>query len=127
RSNRQQQHNVRDLSIAYCLVLFTYVFVGTIFYVSFPLSKSCIEDNFLNNFSKHDPLTIVARLLLLFQLFTVFPLMCFMLRMDIFTNFRILFKTKKNAEFSYLKVIVLNAIVVVVCVLFACFLPRIGT
>ncbi|KRT86294.1 Amino acid transporter, partial [Oryctes borbonicus] len=43
RSNRQQQHNVRDLSIAYCLVLFTYVFVGTIFYVSFPLSKSCIE------------------------------------------------------------------------------------
>ncbi|KAI4455181.1 amino acid transporter [Holotrichia oblita] len=44
RSNRQQQHNVRDLSIAYCLVLFTYVFVGVLFYVSFPLDKSCIED-----------------------------------------------------------------------------------
>ncbi|KAK9751239.1 ATP-NAD kinase N-terminal domain [Popillia japonica] len=127
RSNRQQQHNVRDLSIAYCLVLFTYVFVGVLFYVSFPLDKSCIEDNFLNNFPKHDPLTIVARLLLLFQLFTVFPLMCFMLRMDIFTNFKILFNTKKNSEFSYVKVIILNLSVVTVCILFACFLPKIGT
>lgn len=139
---------VRDLSIAYSLVLFTYVFVGVLFYVSFPLAKSCIEDvsiismefenhqinlylfffqNFLNNFPKYDPLTIVARLLLLFQLFTVFPLMCFMLRLDIFTNFSAIFNTKNSANFSYFKVVILNAVIVVVCILFACFLPRIGT
>lgn len=34
----------RDLSIAYILVTITYIIVGVIFYICFPLSKSCIED-----------------------------------------------------------------------------------
>lgn len=34
----------RDLSIAYLLVTLTYIIVGVVFYVCFPLNKSCIED-----------------------------------------------------------------------------------
>lgn len=64
RSNRHQEHNVRlkmkylpvncenwlaflqgrDLSIAFGLVTFTYLFLGVVFYISFPLAKNCIED-----------------------------------------------------------------------------------
>lgn len=70
-------------------------------------------------------MTIIARLLLLFQLFTVFPLMSYMLRINIFSYYKHILNI--NEEFSYFKVITLNVILVTVCCLFACFLPRIGT
>jgi hypothetical protein len=34
----------RDLSIAYVLVALTYMVVGAVFFISFPLNKDCIED-----------------------------------------------------------------------------------
>lgn len=40
----QYHFQTRDLSVAFGLVTFTYVFVGAVFYISFPLAKSCIED-----------------------------------------------------------------------------------
>ncbi|KAK4878231.1 hypothetical protein RN001_010737 [Aquatica leii] len=70
RSNRNPKNNTRDLSIAFVLVTFTYTFIGVVFYICFPLAKNCIEDNILNNFEKFDTMTILARMLLLFQLFT---------------------------------------------------------
>ncbi|KAF2901699.1 hypothetical protein ILUMI_04489 [Ignelater luminosus] len=126
RNNRYQENNGRDLSVAFGLVTFTYLFIGFAFYISFPLAKSCLEDNILNNFEKYDTLTIIARLLLLFQLVTVFPLISYMLRMDIFNNLAMLYKNW-SYEFSYIKVVIVNLIIVTVCILFACFLPRIGT
>lgn len=127
KNNRHQEKNGRDLSIAYGLVTFTYLFIGVVFYITFPMVKTCIEDNILNNFPKNDVMTIVARVLLLFQLFTVFPLMAFMLRNDIIMNLTAILKWDCFSEFSYFRVIILNGIVVTVCILFACFLPRIGT
>nr|CAD7195431.1 unnamed protein product [Timema douglasi] len=44
RNNRHHKNNGRDLSIAYLLVTLTYALVGTVFYICFPLAKSCIED-----------------------------------------------------------------------------------
>ncbi|KAF5271987.1 hypothetical protein FQR65_LT17489 [Abscondita terminalis] len=122
RSNRHQRHNTRDLSIAFILVTFTYMFIGVVFYICFPLAKSCLEDNILNNFEKFDAMTVIARILLLFQLFTVFPLIAYMLRTDIFKNLSMI-----SCNFSYAKVVAVNAMVVTVCILFACFLPKIGT
>ncbi|KAH9634264.1 hypothetical protein HF086_011524, partial [Spodoptera exigua] len=34
----------RDLTIAFLLVTITYTLVGAVFYICFPLAKSCIED-----------------------------------------------------------------------------------
>lgn len=34
----------RDLTIAFLLVTVTYTLVGAVFYICFPLAKSCIED-----------------------------------------------------------------------------------
>nr|KAG5700793.1 hypothetical protein BaRGS_034996 [Batillaria attramentaria] len=37
-------HLVRDLVIAYTLVAVTYMYMGIVFYTSYPMAKSCIED-----------------------------------------------------------------------------------
>lgn len=121
RSNRQQDKNGRDLSIAFILVMVTYVLVGAIFYICFPLDKHCIEDNLLNNFDKHDVMTAVARILLLFQVITVYPLIAYMLRIQILSLLPCKLQT------SIYSVIALNGFFVVVCILFACFCPKIGT
>ncbi|XP_060533312.1 sodium-coupled neutral amino acid transporter 9 homolog [Cylas formicarius] len=127
KTNKHQHHNGRDLSIAFGLITFTYLFIGVLFYISFPLDKSCIEDNIFNNFTKRDTLTIVARILLMFQLFTVFPLIAFMLRNDVLRNINDIFKNYGWGDFSYGKVAVLNGVVLFICVVFACALPKIGT
>lgn len=119
QNNRDQSKNGRDLSIAYFLVTLTYIIVGILFYVSFPLNKSCIEDNFLNNFQKWDGLTVGARILLLFQLVTVYPLLAYMLRIQFLPT------TYKTFHKSW--VILVNVILMSICILFAIFVPYIGT
>ena len=119
--NRKQENNGRDMSIAYFLVTATYMCLGVAFYITFPLAKDCIEDNFLNNFRKNDLLTVVARIFLFFQMMTVFPLIMYILRVSfIYPIFRNLWP-----GLSY--ILMLNASCVGVCVMFAVFLPQIGT
>ncbi|XP_017794749.1 PREDICTED: sodium-coupled neutral amino acid transporter 9-like [Habropoda laboriosa] len=119
QNNRDQSKNGRDLSIAYLLVTLTYIIVGVVFYICFPLSKSCIEDNLLNNFQKWSGLTVGARIVLLFQLLTVYPLLAYMLRVQLLASICKTFNTGC--------VIVVNVILVSVCILFAVFVPYIGT
>ncbi|XP_050540770.1 sodium-coupled neutral amino acid transporter 9-like [Daktulosphaira vitifoliae] len=121
RNNENQKHNGRDLTIAYMLVLITYLLIGITFYVCFPLAKSCIEDNFLNNFPSTDVFSIVARVFLFFQLLTVYPLISYMLRVQIFAALEL------SIYPSVLHVVALNCFVVSICILFAIFLPHIGT
>merc|ERR1712059_27374 len=71
------------MTLAYMLVTGTYMLIGCAFYVSFPLPKLCIEDNLLNNFHKHDLLTVAAKIFLFFQMMTVFPLIMYLLRVSI--------------------------------------------
>ncbi|XP_063151732.1 neutral amino acid transporter 9 isoform X2 [Candoia aspera] len=49
KNNKNQENNVRDLSIAYFLVGLTYLYVGVLIFAAFPsppLSKDCIEQFF---------------------------------------------------------------------------------
>ncbi|XP_624412.2 sodium-coupled neutral amino acid transporter 9 homolog isoform X1 [Apis mellifera] len=119
QNNYDQSKNGRDLSIAYLLVTLTYITVGIVFYVCFPLNKSCIEDNLLNNFQKWSGLTVGARIVLLFQLLTVYPLLAYMLRIQLLTSICKIFNTGC--------VIIINIILVSVCIFFAVFVPYIGT
>ncbi|KAL1117036.1 hypothetical protein AAG570_004364 [Ranatra chinensis] len=116
RNNSNQKNNV-----AYGLVTLTYLLIGVMFYIAFPLLKSCIQDNLLDNFSGSDMLTVIARLFLLFQLVTVFPLIAYMLRVQTL----IALTGRAYPATSY--VLGHNLVLVIVCVLFAIFLPRIGT
>lgn len=101
---------VRDLSLAYLLVGLTYLYVGVLIFAAFPsppLSKECIEpvracpgtsvhqkaitltfafilfQNFLDNFPSSDILVFVARSFLLFQMTTVYPLLGYLVRVQL--------------------------------------------
>ncbi|XP_052751073.1 sodium-coupled neutral amino acid transporter 9 homolog isoform X2 [Galleria mellonella] len=118
-NNARQDKNGRDLTIAFVLVTLTYTLVGAVFYICFPLAKSCIEDNILNNFEMHDVMTAVARILLLFQVVTVYPLVAFMLRSE--AILLLLFEPTRCLT------VTINTIIVTMCILVACFCPSIGT
>jgi len=120
KKNRYQENNQRDVAAGFCLVCATYMLIGVTFYLSFPLDKDCIEDNFLNNFPVDTPLMIAARLMLLFQLITVFPLLMYILRSQFFML------VLKTENVGYKKIILLNLIVVGISILFAIFMPTIG-
>lgn len=108
------------MTIAYLLVAATYTFVGLVFYVTFPHFKTCIKDNLLDNFPARDVLAFAARLFLLFQMITLFPLLVYIIRVQVMDP---LFK---SAYPSVIHVLCLNFILLTVCVLFAIFLPSIG-
>ncbi|KAI9556718.1 hypothetical protein GHT06_016509 [Daphnia sinensis] len=121
KNNRHQESNGRDLSIAYILVALTYLGIGATFYLTFPLEKDCIEDNLLNNFSRSDTLTVIARVFLLFQMMTVFPLLAYILRTQI------LYAFFNSIYPSFSHVFSLNVALLTICVIFAVFLPQVGT
>lgn len=118
-NNARQEKNGRDLTIAFLLVTITYTLVGAVFYICFPLAKSCIEDNILNNFEMHDTMTAVARILLLFQVVTVYPLVAYMLRTE-----AILLMQLRDTK---LLTVTINIAIIIMCILVACFCPSIGT
>ncbi|EFN83619.1 Putative amino acid permease F13H10.3 [Harpegnathos saltator] len=78
------------------------------------------KNNLLNNFQKWDGLTIGVRIVLLFQLLTVYPLLAYMLRIQLLSS---ICKTVCNRSL----VLVVNLILVSICILFAMFMPYIGT
>ncbi|XP_074022147.1 neutral amino acid transporter 9 isoform X2 [Numenius arquata] len=123
QNNRNPENNVRDLSIAYFLVGLTYLYVGVIIFASFPsppLSKECIEQNFLDNFPSDDIMSFVARIFLLFQMMTVYPLLGYLARVQLLRQFF------GNAYPSIFHVLVLNIAIVGAGVAMARFYPNIG-
>ncbi|GFS25633.1 sodium-coupled neutral amino acid transporter 9, partial [Elysia marginata] len=114
------QNATRDLVIAYICVCVTYTFMGAVFYAAFPLAKSCIEDNFLNNVASDDAMAFVARIGLFFQMSCVFPLLTFIIRAQ-FLQF--IFHSVWPSAFH---VLTLNSVIVSISVLFAIFMPKIG-
>ncbi|KAM9138920.1 neutral amino acid transporter 9 isoform 1-T2 [Pangshura tecta] len=123
KNNKNQENNVRDLSIAYFLVGLTYLYVGLLIFAAFPsppLSKECIEQNFLDNFPSNDIMSFVARLFLLFQMITVYPLLGYLARVQLLGH------VFGNVYPSIFHVLVLNVAIVGLGVTMAIFYPNIG-
>ncbi|KAJ8401897.1 hypothetical protein AAFF_G00374780 [Aldrovandia affinis] len=124
KSNKHQANNVRDLSVAYLLVGLTYLYVGVLIFASFPsppLSKDCIEPNFLDNFPSSDVMVFVARTFLLFQMTTVYPLLGYLVRVQMMGQ---IFGRHYP---SFFHVFTLNIFIVGSGVLMAKFYPNIGS
>uniref|UniRef100_A0A3B3UZJ0 Neutral amino acid transporter 9 n=1 Tax=Poecilia latipinna TaxID=48699 RepID=A0A3B3UZJ0_9TELE len=124
KSNKNQENNVRDLSLAYLLVGGTYMYVGVLIFAAFPsppLSKDCIEPNFLDNFPSSDVMVFVARVCLLFQMITVYPLLGYLVRVQIMGQ---LFG---NHYPGFIHILVLNILIVGAGVLMSMFYPNIGS
>ncbi|KAL0277840.1 UNVERIFIED_CONTAM: hypothetical protein PYX00_004982 [Menopon gallinae] len=79
------------------------------------------KNNLLDNFQNSDVMTVIARIFLFFQLVTVYPLIAYMLRVQVFTTLM------KKIYPGFQHVLLLNTFIITTCVLFAIFLPRIGT
>jgi sodium-coupled neutral amino acid transporter 9 len=79
------------------------------------------SQNLLNNFQNWDPMTVIARVFLFFQLITVYPLIAFMLRSQFFMA------VAGDVYPGLPHVLGFNTVIVTVCILFAVFLPSIGT
>lgn len=120
RNQENPRNNERDLSIAFCLVAFTYTTVGVLFFISFPKEKDCIQQVLLDNFPASDVMTFIARLFLLFQLTTVFPLAMYVIRVQ----FMLYFFNKTYP--SFLHVFILNFVLIGTCVLSAVVYPHVG-
>ncbi|XP_030883240.1 sodium-coupled neutral amino acid transporter 9 [Leptonychotes weddellii] len=123
KNNKNQENNVRDLSIAYMLVTLTYLYIGILVFASFPsppLTKDCIEQNFLDNFPSSDILSFIARIFLLFQMMTVYPLLGYLARVQLLGH------VFGDIYPSIFHVLILNLIIVGAGVIMACFYPNIG-
>ncbi|XP_069897279.1 neutral amino acid transporter 9 isoform X1 [Dipodomys merriami] len=123
KTNKNQENNVRDLCIAYMLVTITYLYIGFLVFASFPsppLSKDCIEQNFLDNFPSSDILSFIGRIFLLFQMMTVYPLLGYLARVQLLGH------VFGDIYPSIFHVLILNIIIVGAGVLMACFYPNIG-
>ncbi|XP_044302375.1 sodium-coupled neutral amino acid transporter 9 isoform X2 [Varanus komodoensis] len=123
KNNKNQENNVRDLSIAYLLVSLTYLYVGVLIFAAFPsppLSKECIEQNFLDNFPSNDVMSFLARISLLFQMVTVYPLLGYLARVQLFGH------VFGNVYPSCFHVLLFNLAVVGIGILMARFYPNIG-
>ncbi|XP_053501345.1 sodium-coupled neutral amino acid transporter 9 [Ictalurus furcatus] len=124
KNNKNQENNVRDLSLAYLLVGLTYLYVGVMIFASFPsppLSKDCIEPNFLDNFPSSDVMVFVARACLLFQMTSVYPLLGYLVRVQLMGHFF------GDHYPSFFHVFVLNILLVSAGFLMARFYPNIGS
>nr|XP_015096213.1 sodium-coupled neutral amino acid transporter 9 isoform X2 [Vicugna pacos] len=123
KNNKNQENNVRDLSIAYMLVTLTYLYIGILVFASFPsppLSKDCIEQNFLDNFPSSDILSFIARIFLLFQMMTVYPLLGYLARVQLLGHIF------GDVYPSIFHVLILNLVIVGAGAIMACFYPNIG-
>lgn len=124
KNNKNQENNVRDLSVAYFLVGMTYLYVGVLIFAAFPsppLYKECIEANFLDNFPSSDVMVFVARTCLLFQMVTVYPLLGYLVRVQMMGQIF------GNHYPSFFHVLALNTLIVGAGVLMAKFYPNIGS
>jgi sodium-coupled neutral amino acid transporter 9 len=121
KNNARQENNSRDLAIGFSLVALTYTFVGTMVFISFPLSKNCIDQNFIKNLTSYDGMAIIARFFLFLQMSTVFPLLAFLFRVNFLY---VLFKMQDFP--GYAKVIALNLLSIGICAIIAIFYPNVS-
>eukprot|EP01137_Pigoraptor_chileana_P004653 Opistho-2@46592 len=120
RNQAKPANNTRDLTIAYVLVGMTYLIVGIIYFISYPKDKSLIESNLLDNFGDRDVMAVVARVFLLFQMITVYPLLMYIVRSQFMS---VLFG---NEYPNVWYVLLHNSIITAICVLFGVFYRKVG-
>jgi sodium-coupled neutral amino acid transporter 9 len=125
KNAREPKNNVRDLFIAFLLVTLSYLIVGVLAYVSyFQIGTSDpnggLPQNFLQLFTQGDKYAFAARVSLFLQLSMVFPVLCFVFRIQFFGL------VWKNVYPGVPHVIALNAIVFAASILIAVFYPHIG-
>ena len=87
KSNKNQNNNVRDLGLGYLFVALTFSLCGIFGYIGFTGKKFDTEfkDNWFMFFDYDDYYILFLRLLNVFQLLSVFPILTYVVRYQLFT------------------------------------------
>jgi len=120
KDNKNQEQNKRDLGIAYVLVFLTYTILGLVFYLTYPGWKQCITDMFIENFDSREWIVPMMNILMFFRMLTVYPLLCYFIRVQNFTVFM-------GTDWpGYTRVFLVNLLLVAIGCFCAMFYDKIG-
>ena len=119
KNAKHPEHVSRNVAIAYGMVAVSYCLPGLGGYLAFQHLN--IDQNALTMFASSDPLAVVARLALLLQLTSVYPLLNYIIRVQFFGML-----WRSNYP-SFIHVFVLNAAILLFALSFAIFYPHVGT
>ena len=86
QNNKKQENNTRDLFLGYCLVCLTFSSCGILGYIGFSGKEFDVDfkDNWFMFFDYDDYYILFFRLLNVIQLITVFPILVYVIRYQIF-------------------------------------------
>ena len=89
RANKHQDKNIRDLFLGFVFVGFVYVSCSVFAYIGFSGKdfKSDFKDNWLMFFDSDDYLILFFRVTNVFHLITAFPILTYIVRIQIFNYF----------------------------------------
>lgn len=89
KSNKKQENNISDLFLGYVFVCLTFSITGILGYIGFSGKDFGVDfkDNWFMFFEYDDYFVLFFRLLSVFQLITVFPILIFVIRFQIFNFF----------------------------------------
>jgi hypothetical protein len=118
KNQKQPEHNGRDLTIAYMLVGLTYALIGGSAYIRFNHEE--LPQDFLNLFPQNDVTAVIARICLLLQLMTVFPLILYVVRIQFFGY---LFNKQYPGR---TQVVLLNGTILLCTTLITLYYPKVG-
>ena len=115
KNNKRQENNQRDLFVGYTLVTFTYIIIGIFGYIGFSGSEFSTEfkDNWFRFYGDDNYIVLVIRILNVVQLITIFPILFFAVRSQLFENF---FKSYHQSPSKYPRII-FSIILLILCII----------
>lgn len=119
KSNKNQENNIRDLSLGYYFACFTFSFSGILGYIGFSGKNFDTEfkDNWFLFFDYDNYFILLLRILNVFQLITVFPIIIYVVRFQIFNYFY------GNDYPGRIHIMIFGSIIILLCmiVLYFCY------
>ena len=121
KNNRNPENNQRDLFLGYVCVSLTYIIIGIFGYIGFSGSEfePDFKDNWFRFFESDNYLILVLRILNVIQLSSIFPILFYAVRNQLFSNF---FKSYHKSK-SCVPLIVFSISLLSLCiiVLYFCY------
>lgn len=123
KSNKEE-HNVRDLALGYLAVGISYLLIGFLGYFGFSgngFPQDGIAQNALDMFQPTNPFAFAIRCVLFIQMATVYPMMAYLVRSQLFTFVY-------NTDFPSRKAVLLFSLAIsALTTLVTMFFPNIGS
>ena len=121
KNNRKPENNQRDLFLGYTCVTLTYIIIGIFGYIGFSGSEysSDFKGNWFLFFKSDNYLILVLRLLNIVQLSSIFPILFYAVRTQLFQNFL----NKYYKSESRVPIIIFSVSLLLICiiVLYFCY------